>query len=313
MKQDVLFLLNNIDTDFKATTRVAELLENGMVNKDQVAILPLGAKRSAYAKDINGYSAYYSDSLLQDRLIVEENREGLYDMLPEGLFHITPTRSSGLSELEMMADVQLRRSEEKDARKFFMPFEAELNHMRTLLEWYENRLDKKTSYNDLSMIFGAEWQEFAGLDNDQRIIWMHLLPVIQQKRNDIGFLGDLLSVLFNIPVHAILLPAAPVHIPIADSMQFKMGGGALGTDTVIGNSFAADQETIAIHIGPADSDKLLQFLPGTANALLIDTVAAYLVPVDTKLQVELVTSPEGRIGSLGAGSANAILGFTVYL
>src|ERR1700754_2926566 len=239
-----LQLLNDLETDYKATTKVAELLENGDLAIDEVVILPLGAKRSAFAKDINGYSSFYSESKLKDCLIVEVNREGLYDMLPEGLFHVAPARSSGLSELEMMADVQLRKNEEKDARNFFMPFEAELNHMRTLLEWYENRLDKKTSYNDLSMIFGTEWKEFELLDNDQRIIWMNLLPVIQQKRNDIHFLSELLSVLFNIPVTVTLNPSAPVQIPIDENSQFKIGGGSLGTDTVIGGSFASDREEI---------------------------------------------------------------------
>ena len=311
MKKE-LNLLNDLGTDFKATTKVAELLENGDWDKDQVIILPLGAKRSAYAKDINGHSSYHSENMLKDCLIVEVNREGLYDMLPEGLFHV-PARSSGFSELEMMEDVQLRRNEEKDARKFFMPFEAELNHMRMLLEWYENRLDKKTSYNDLSMIFGAEWKEFEGLDNDQRIIWMHLLPVIQQKRNDRHFLGEFLAVLFNIPVTVTLNPSVAIQIPIDETSQFKMGGGALGTDTVIGNSFESDREEIQINVGPADGDKLLGFLPGNRYARLLDIVTSYLVPVETEMKIELVVSAENRVGSLDPGSANSILGFMAYL
>lgn len=309
----VLNLLNDLDTDFKATVKVAELFENGDFDRDQVVILPVGAKQSAYAKDINGFSSYYSESILKDCFIVEVNREGLYDMLPEGLFHVTPVRSSGLSDLEMMADVQLRRNEERDARKFFMPFEVELNYMRTLLEWYENRLDKKTSYNDLSMMFGKEWKEFEYLDNDQRIIWMHLLPAIQQKRNDTRFLSELLSVLFNIPIHVVLNPSAMITIPIVESMQFKMGRGVLGTDTVIGASFLSDQEEIHIHIGPAESSKLVDFLPGTPAAHLIDTVVSYLMPVETAVKVELVSKQEDRVASLDANSSNSFLGFTVYL
>lgn len=304
--------MNEPGADIKAVTKVAELLESGDRDKDQVTILPLGSKRSAYARDINGSSSYYSESALKECLVVEVNREGLYDMLPEGLFH-TPARSSGFSELEMMADVQLRRSEEKDARKFFMPFEAELNHMRILLEWYENRLDKKASYSDLSMIFRAEWKEFESLDNDQRIIWMHLLPVIQQKRNDPFFLGEFLSVLFNIPVAITLNPSAVVQVPIDENMQFKMGRGGLGTDTVIGGSFESDGEEIQINIGPADGNTLLGFLPGSPYAQLIDTVASYLVPVETAIKVELVISEENRVGSLGGDSANSFLGFMVYL
>ncbi|SFM71914.1 Type VI secretion, VasB, ImpH, VC_A0111 [Chitinophaga sp. YR627] len=312
--KEALHIINELDTDFKATVKVAELLENGIIGTDQVAVLPVGPQRSAYAKDIHGYQTGYSDSLLKERLIVEINREGLYDMLPEGLFHVAPVRSSGLSEVEMMADVQLRRNEEKDARKFFMPFETELNHLRILLEWYENRLDKKTAYHDLSMIFGAEWDEFNLLDNDQRIIWMHLLPAIQQRRNDTVFMGDLLSVLFDIPVRVSVNPAAIIQMAVADDMRCKVGNGAaLGADMVIGNSFVSEGEEMKISIGPAASEKLLAFLPGKRYAKLIDIVTAYLVPIETTVHVELITGEADRKGSLGNDSANTFLGFTVYL
>lgn len=313
MKNNGLILQNDLTSDFKATAKVAELLENGMVTDDNIAILPAGPARSAYAKDINGYSFYYAENTLRDCLIVEVNREGLYDMLPEGLFHVAPARSSGLSELEMIADVQLRRNEEKEARTFFRPFEAALNHMRVLLEWYENRLDKKTTYNDLSMIFGTEWKEFELLDNDQRIIWMHLLPLIQQERNDTRFLSGVLSVLFNIPVEVTLDPAALIQVPVNESLRCRMGAGTLGADSVIGNSFLSEGEEITIRIGPAGADKLLSFLPGSRNAQLINIVTAYLVPVETTIRMELITEPKGRTASLGVDSANSILGYTVYL
>lgn len=300
-----------MDIDFKASTIVAEWLENKQ--KDLVSILPIGAKRSAIAADVNGYGSYYADSLQRDVTVVEQNREGLYDMLPEGLFHVTPIRSAGLNEVEMMADVQLRRREEKDARRFFMPFESELNYMRVVLEWYENRLDKRSHYNDLSLIFGVEWQEIHLLDNDQRMVWMHLLPVIQHKRNDIVFLGAFLSVLFNLPVEVTRGAALSTMMPIGADSQLAMGGGALGSDSVIGNSFEVEQDAITIHIGPAEGHKLVAFLPGNRHATLMDTVVSYLVPIETAVDVQLVISQENRTGSLSAGSANTFLGYTVYL
>jgi hypothetical protein len=302
-----------MDIDFKASTIVAEWLENKQAEKDGVSILPIGASRSAIAADVNGYGSYFADSLQRDVTIVEQNREGLYDMLPEGLFHVTPIRSAGLNEAEMMADVQLRRREEKDARRFFMPFESELNYMRVLLEWYENRLDKRSHYNDLSLVFGAEWKEIHLLDNDQRMVWMHLLPVIQHKRNDIDFLGAFLSVLFNLPVAVVRGAALSTKMPIAPGSQLQMGGGALGTDSVIGSSFEVAQDAITIHLGPAEGHKLVSFLPGNKHAMLMDTVLTYLVPIETAVDIQLVISKENRTGSLSAGSANTFLGYTVYL
>jgi hypothetical protein len=312
MKQ-TLQLQNELDTDFKAITKAAELIETGDFEGDQIAILPVGGRQSAFAKDVVNHSFYYSDSKRKDCLVIALNREGLYDMLPEGLFHQPPTGNSGFSEEQMIEDVQLRRAEEKDARKFFMPFEAELNHMRTTLELYENRLDKRTTYNDLTRIFGAEWKEFELLDNEQSIIWMHLLPMISEKRNDLDFLGQLLSLLFKLPVKAALSAKALKRAPIDERMQFKLGKGSLGIDSIIGTSFLTDEEEVVISIGPADTGKLVRFMPGTPSAYIIDLAISYLLPVETEFNIKLVPTAENQVGALGADSNNSFLGFTVYL
>ncbi|CAM4072091.1 Type VI secretion, VasB, ImpH, VC_A0111 [Pedobacter westerhofensis] len=308
-----LNLRNNLDTDYKVITKAAELIESGDFEDDQIVVLPVGGRKSAFAKDLENHSFYYSDSKRKDCLVIELNREGLYDMLPEGLFHQPPTGSSGFSEQEMIEDVQIRRAEEKDARKFFMPFEAELNHLRTILELYENKLDKRTTYNDLTRIFGAEWKEFELLDNEQSIIWMHLLPLISEKRNNLEFLGQLLSSLFKLNVKAALNDANLKRVPIAESMQFVLGAGSLGIDAVIGNSFLTDEEEVIISIGPADTDKLVRFMPGTPAACIIDLAVSYLIPVGNEVSIRLVADTANQLGSLGAESNNSFLGFTVYL
>lgn len=312
MKQTIV-LKNELNTDFKAITKAAELIENGSFESDQVAVIPVGGRQSAYAKDIIGHLFYYSESKRKDCIQIEVNREGLYDALPEGLFHQPPTGSSGFSEQQMVEDVQLRRAEEKDARKFFMPFEAELNHLRTILELYENRLDKRTTYNDLTRIFEAAWSEFELLDNEQSISWMNLLPLISEKRNDLDFLGQLLTLLFKVQVNVALVDSHLKAAPIEEKMQFKLGSGSLGLDTIIGNNFLTDDEEVVIHIGPADTDKLIHFMPGTANAYIIDLAISYLLPVENEVSINLLANPGNQVGSLGSTSNNSYLGFTVYL
>ncbi|MBB6498427.1 type VI secretion system baseplate subunit TssG [Pedobacter cryoconitis] len=312
MKQR-LYLKNELNTDFEAIAKAAELIESGEFQTDQISILPIGAKQRAYAKDISNFSFYYSDSKRKECLTIEVNQEGFYDMLPEGLFHLPPTGSAGLSEEEMVEDVQLRRAEEKDARKFFMPFEAEVNYLKTVLQLYENRLDKRTTYNDLTNIFTAEWKEFELLDREQSIIWMHFLPIIHQKRNDLKFLGQLLTVLFKIPVKVILKSTNVKEAPIDDELQFRLGSGALGINSIIGSSFLTDEEEVQINVGPAPISKLVNFMPGTAHAHLIDLAVSYLLPVETEVSTYLIADEQNKIGSLGVESDNAYLGYTVYL
>jgi hypothetical protein len=307
-----LQLKNNLDTDFKVIVKVAELIEDGVFDSDQVIIVPAGPKHSAYSKDIGGHSFFYSESKRKECIHIEVNQEGFYDMLPEGVFHEPPTGSSRLSEQEMINDVQQRREEEKDARKFFIPFEAELNYLKTLLELYENRLDKKTSYDDLTRIFASEWKEFESLGKEQSVIWMHFLPMIHQKRNDIEFLGRLLTLLFKVPVK-IESYTGLRQVKIQETLQFKLGSGALGINSIIGRNFDNEQEEVHIHIGPAKTERLVDFMPGTADSDILDLVVSYILPIETDVKIKLITENEHRIGALGTDSSHSFLGYTVYL
>jgi len=213
----------------------------------------------------------------------------------------------------MMEDIQLRQKEEKEARSFFMPFEAELNYMRTVLEWYENRLDKKTSHNDLTRIFELEWKELQFLDREQSMVWMHLLPFIRQKRNDLEFLGQLLTILFKIPVQAVLNTNKRKTTAIDEKMLFKLGQGALGINSIIGSSFDSHEDEIQLLIGPAATEHLVHFIPGTAQSRLIDLALSCLVPVETEVKIELITSKQDQTAILSTESDSSLLGFTVYI
>jgi len=304
---------NELFTDYKAAAKAADLIERGIIDAENIEILPLGADKRAYAKEIEQTSTYFSEQRRTERIRIEVNREGLYDMLPEGLFHRPPSGSSSLDEEGMIQDVRTRREEEKTARKFFSPFDAELNHMRMMIELYENRLDKKTAYTDLNRLFEFGWDEFRLLNREQSIIWMHLLPEIHQKRNDIDFIGQLLTALFNIPFNLINSSHQVKPVAIQKDLQMELGKSDLGINTIIGPDFMPDHDQLSLDIGPASAEDLLQFMPGSTQREILDMVLNYLVPVETEVVIDLRISEDQKIGTLDAESPNVFLGYTVYL
>ncbi|PST83457.1 hypothetical protein C7T94_12910 [Pedobacter yulinensis] len=304
---------NDLSTDYKAVARAAEIIENGQLSAEQVVVLPRSADRRSFSKEIAAVQTYFSEVRLLECLRIEANREGFYDMLPEGMFHEPFARKGALSEEEMIRDVQQRREEEKQARKFFMPFEAELNNLRIVLERYESRLDKKTSFDNLTGIFRNKWPEFDLFNRDQSIVWMHFLPVIHEKRNDLAFMGQLLQVLFSVPVTLERDRSPGRKSAIDEGMQFRLGHGTLGVDCVAGDTFESDEDRVLINIGPCHTENLLDFLPEGINTKITELVASYLLPFDTAYEVILEASAEDRNGSIGDDQQNAYLGYTVYL
>lgn len=312
MKKET-FINNELFTDYKAVAHAADLIERDIIAADRIEIIPLGPDKRAFAKDIEDTSVYYSEKRRQDRIRISTNREGLYDMLPEGLFHRPPTGSAGMDEESMIKDIRERREEEKQARLFFIPFDAEINHVRIMTELYENMLDKKTTYSHLSRIFEFGWDEFNLLNKEQSIIWMHLLPEIQQKRNDVDFVSKVLTALFNLPIKIVAATANVKPIKIADDLQIQLGSGALGIDTIIGDSFMPEHESFNINIGPTSPQELINFIPGQKNRAILDMAISYLMPVDAEVNVELLTAPDLQETILSADGEHAYLGYTVYL
>ncbi|GGI27609.1 type VI secretion system baseplate subunit TssG [Pedobacter mendelii] len=307
-------LINNeLFTDYKAIAYAADLIERKITEADQIEIIPIGAEKRAFAKDIESTTTYYSERRRQNRILINTNREGLYDILPEGLFHKPPRGSSGMNEEGMIKDIRERREEEKQARLFFSPFDVELNHVRIMTELYENRLDKKTTYTEFNQIFEMGWDEFSLLNKEQSIIWMHLLPEIQQKRRDIVFVSKVLTALFNLPITVVDNAAALKPLPIANELQMQLGKSALGIDTIIGDRFLPEQEMFNINIGPVTPQDLIKFIPGQQNRIILDMAISYLMPFDAEIEVELITAKDYQESILSPDGESAFLGYTVYL
>ncbi|WP_316795190.1 type VI secretion system baseplate subunit TssG [Pedobacter agri] len=304
---------NELFTDYKAVTFAAELVEGGMVDMEKIEILPVGGDTRAFSKDLKNSYDYYSHHRSTTRHRLEVNREGLYDMLPEGLFHHIPKGNNALDEEEMIKDIVERREEEKNARLFFSPFDIEIYHTRMIAEVYENRLDKWNTYDDMNQIFQLGWAEFRSLNNEQSIVWMHLLPEISQRRNDLNFLAQLLGALFNTAFVITDITDQKRMVPIANEQLMVLGQGSLGIDSIAGNEFPSDNDQISIKIGPCSPDLIVSLMPERHQRKILDMVLDYLIPFDTDVDLTFANNSQGQSSALDIDSAEVYLGYTVYL
>jgi len=233
-------------------------------------------------------------------------------MLPEGLFHSPPKPSESLDEEGMIKDIAARREEEKQARAFFAPFEAELYHIRTIVELYESRLDKKSDYDELVNIFLTEWREFKCFTNKQMVILMHVLPVIHEQRNNLPFIGKILGIMFemNFELEYRIKEASPS--PATDALQTKLRQRVLGVSFIDG--FVQEpEEELSITIGPLNAKEMLGFLPGTRTSKALEVLLSYFIPLQTGYVTHYVAGPEYQKFCLGPDQENSCLGVTTYL
>ncbi|MDN5286880.1 MAG: hypothetical protein JWR38_3154 [Mucilaginibacter sp.] len=303
---------NLIDTDFKATVIAAEVIENELIAADDVLVLPKGPQQRAFSKEIAGLSLVQTDITDKKVLQIRINRDGLYDMLPEGLFHRPPASSLMITEKEMIKDIIDRREEEKQTRRFFAPFEAEINYLRTIVELYENRIDKKNEYDDLINIFLKEWKEFSCFTNKQMLILIHVLPVIHEQRNNLDFISSLLSMMFKTAIKLSYKITAKRNDKSLKEMQTSLGGAALGVNFIAG-MIVEPEEELQVSVGPLSASKMVAFLPGEPFARSIDVLLSYFIPMQMEIKINLQAEPASQQLIIGGKQVNARLGYTTYL
>ena len=306
-------LTNSLDLDFKAEVIAAEMVENN-TPMDQIMILMLGGLQRSFRKDTSSVSEEISDYDHKEYTLVKTPKEGLYDMLPEGLFHKAESVKKAKTEKEIIASIKQRRVEQRDARRFFLPFEAAINNLRIQLALYENMLDKHVQYDDTLEIFAAHWSIFKYLDTRQSNLFLHLLPIVHEIRDEHQVIETIMELVFQLPVKIHLRNQLPQKLSLP--LVSKLGDSLLGVDFTTGNAlYASGENEIVIHVGPIEINEYQQFMPEASNRIILEQLCDYFLPahIDVVTEFELAAKDKTTRLDDGFDDSNSTLGLSTYL
>lgn len=304
---------SGLENDFKAEVIAAEMVEAG-TDPERILILMLGALKRTFSRDVESVAEELSEYDHKEYQVVKTPKEGIYDMLPEGLFHRTAGQKSARTEKEMVTSMKQQRAEEQNARKFFLPFEATINYMRMQTVLYENRLDKRSHYNDLVDIFSGHWEIFQYLDARQSNIFLHLIPIMYDLRDDHPVIEKVMEMMLLLPVGICLSNQLPLHP--ANPIMSKMGESLLGVDLTTGNAvYDEGVDEISVKIGPMPAEVLNDFIGGGTKSKILQLLSDYLLPVHLDIITEFVLEEKGKMTRLAndASNINSTLGADTYL
>lgn len=120
--------IDNVTSDIKAEVVVADMLEQGIGYNDVIVHHNSAFDRN-YKKDVTEIKLNTANKTIS--LFV--NRNGLYDALPEGLFHPV-TRYGSLDAQDRKKEFKVQQEEVAKARKFFLPLDNEFLLTKVKLE-----------------------------------------------------------------------------------------------------------------------------------------------------------------------------------
>jgi hypothetical protein len=292
--------------DIKAETLANQALQNN-VHPDDFVVLSDGRFYREYRNDLYAIDRI-DDSWIYQLLQLRLSRSGLYDLVPEGLFH-QPYNSdkANSSAAEMAALSRLDRKKEMAARKFFQPVENSFFRQRVLIEQEEENLLAGMDSGLLNDYFFSFWEFPEGLNRRSAMLLVLLLPYAHVITGNLGLMQDCLEILLQEKVTIALVPAGDC---VAPGNASSMGMGELGNDLVCGQTFAEDYPCLEYTIGPLQHSKPVDYCTGGDNDLLLQVFNNYFAPAEADIIINVEVDRTRSLVQLDADES-PILGFAV--
>lgn len=267
------------EDDYRAEALIAFWLENGAVDLDHLTIQPEGTFKRAYSKDVLQIERL--EAAGKEGVKVHISREGLYDMLPEGLFHQAEQKPQK-DTAEAVEESERYRKEEKAARQFFLPLEQEFYRQRVWLEHTELQTWLNSVRPESESIFLDFWGVDRKAFNPQQCsTLLTILPNLHEVVGNMELTAFCLEKMILEPVTIQMVPQQEV-IP-SEAESSVLGTASLGVDVVLGGSWWADEPAVEVTVGPVAAEKVNAFLPDGASYKQLEKLYGYLFPAEAKV------------------------------
>lgn len=281
---------NTMDTDFKAELYGALLSEAGF-DITQVVMVRDGNNLSNVSKDIRSVKHRNLPGMADSCIEVKTNRRGIYDSLPEGLFHdsLFPGK---VKDLELiLEEMQQHRNEEFYIRRFFSLLENETDREGIQAQLLELRYDKKNKYPDYAKLFSACWPVIDILSARGALLFIKFMPHIHSIRNRLKEVGEALSEILEVPVS--VRPRMTRRTIKADKPN-RLGNMRLGTDSVNVGVLNNAEADLRIHIGDVPTQEVERFLPGNKSRKALEMLADIFLGACQEFDVTISVIPSER-------------------
>ncbi len=302
---------NKLQTDFKAEAVAVNLLKYHRAVSN-IFIERIGINDRAYLKDIKSISSHYL-GFDEEVLSIKTYREGIYDYLPEGLFHPPSLNTSRKNVESVVNEIRKQKRVEDDARKFFRPFELEIffTEIGALLKEYDFDLASET--DSLLKVFSELWPVVKMLDKKSAYIFIHIIPFFHQIRGDKKWFERCLTSFLQVPVEITFTPNIIDRIEREDDSML-LGNSRLGVTYIPSGRHMDGERNWIVNIGPIPYHDMKKYIPGNPFRKVLQALYDYCLPVSVDIEENFITEKKEYSFMLEDGERNSNrLGFSTFL
>lgn len=295
-------------TDVRAETLLCMAMEKGLGKEDYAPAFD-GLFSRPYKRDILRASLE-EDANHNEFVELHLSRNGLYDLLPEGLFHQPPTPKNSRSVQNMSEEYRENRQKEAETRRFFKPLEKAFFDQRLQLEMEETGLMRGMGTGLLNDHFMDFWGVSDRISAQFRTSLICLLPHIQKITGRVESIAQSLEGIIHEKVE--IKRADSKVSGIGCSLIPSLGGARLGNDTVLGDESLEIVPKWEFHIGPLENSRVQDYLDGGSRLSFLETFYGFFTPVEVVSVTKIVTDNRKLNMTLGVFDG-AVLGHSSAL
>lgn len=278
---------SNSHTFLRAESFCAEMIASGFSFNEIVLKSESNFKKS-FRNEIENVSIDYNEDTLAYQMEMIVNKDGIYDRLPEGIFHQTKGNSKTLTTTQMTEEYRRFRDEEKMARKFFQPLEQEFFRYATMVEQEELNLAFGILNGTLKNELFSFWGIPNGLPDEAVRKLVQILPWLKLIKGNMEQTAKALELILGKPVS--YKEFCKKQHKIAGT-PFGLGLGELGVDTVAGSSFWEPSSCWIFFIEEIKKNEIESFRQNSPHGKLLKHFEEIFIPLQIDIIFEYAVLP----------------------
>jgi type VI secretion system protein ImpH len=275
-------LLHQMQSDIRLEVLLTDLVVDSL-SLDDILIVSNSLFKRSYHHDIEKTVEVEYGSSKKKKLSIVVNREGMYDHLPEDLFHQPSDSNNYFDKERIIQEIKIQNELEKASRLFFLPFENEFYRQRVKLESEERKFLFETNSSLSGELFSDLWDLPDFLDDFQKSKLGVLMPVLNKIVGDLEMIsfimesitGDALEIKHSSPTRTLLLD------------EPRLGKMVMGVDGILAGKIGDLKSSLTIRIFLERPEDLPDFMPGGKKITIHEFLCNLFIPFETDFVFEL--------------------------
>ncbi|MHA4737506.1 type VI secretion system baseplate subunit TssG [Dyadobacter sp. MSC1_007] len=294
--------------DLKAEFIASSLLEDGRT-ADQILFRALGGFKRRSHRDVETTREVELGNFKGE--VIESNRSGIYDYLPEQLFHL-PSSNSINTLKKKVDEIRFQREKEQKSRLFFLPLEQEFFLNRVTLTRIEQTAWELAADSGMLNELKSFWQAPDSLDPATFVQLLGILPFVSENRGNLNVASGIISNALRLPVTIKEVPGIKYRLESAAGLNDM----SLGADAALGGEVDTYLPRIIVAIEMPDPAALETYIHNEVFETTVNWLIGWFIPVEYDYEVSLELAPgsaplclpteDGYAARLGYASLEAI-------